>query len=323
MPANTKAIRQRIKSVKSTKKITKAMELVSAAKMRRAIEAALNTRTYAALSRELMDHLSELSETKNPLLKIRPVQRMLVVLITSNRGLCGSFNSNIFRKTKKILDQKQNIALHRISGTQDVLPADGVKIDIIGVGRKSASFAKKHGYDLVAVFDHLADKPSLESILSMSKMIIDAYTAATYDKVVIAYTDYQSSIFQEPKFRQLLPLSSHDIEKMITGIGRPAERPVTTTAHDVQIPIELYTFEPGLETILSYVLPRLVETQLFQAVLESAASEHSARMLAMRNATDAASEMIDELNISYNKVRQAAITQEIAEIAGGAAALGN
>lgn len=320
MAVNSKAIKRRIKSVKNTKKITKAMEMVSAAKMRRAVEAALQTRTYATLARELMDHLAYIDEPNFPLLKIRPVKKVLVVLMSSNRGLCGSFNSNIFKRAQEILSDRENLARHRIAGTEDVLPEGDVHIDIVGIGKKSAAFAKKYGYDLVGVYDNLNDKPEIESILPISKMIIDAYTAGEYDKVVVAYTDYKSSLSQEAKVRQLLPLSEHELEKMIVGAGKESDD-TSVEERNVDFPIESYLFEPDVEEIVSYVLPRLVEIQLFQALLESAASEHSARMMAMRNASEAAVDMINSLNLSYNKARQAAITQEIAEIAGGAAAL--
>ena len=320
MAVNSKAIKRRIKSVKNTKKITKAMEMVSAAKMRRAVEAALQTRTYATLARELMEHLAHIDEPNFPLLKIRPVKKVLCVLMSSNRGLCGSFNSNIFKRTHHVLGDTDNIARHRNPGAEDVLPEGKVQIDIVGVGKKSAAFAKKYGYELVGVYDDLNDRPDIDNILPISKMIIDAYTNGEYDKVVVAYTDYKSSLSQEPKVRQLLPLSAHELDKMIAGAGRDKDAEAQPELAN-GFPIESYLFEPDIEEIVSYVLPRLVEIQLFQALLESAASEHSSRMMAMRNASEAAVDMINSLNLRYNKARQAAITQEIAEIAGGAAAL--
>lgn len=320
MAISTKAIKGRIKSVKNTKKITKAMEMVSAAKMRRAVEAVLNTRMYAGLARDLMHQLGTLqAKDKYALLKVRPVQNFLVVLISSNRGLCGSFNANIFKKTQLLLKEKHNIAKHRIPGSEDILPAGEVNIHIIGIGKKSAVFAKKHGHNLVAVFDQLGENPGFQEILQISSLMIEEYKSGKYDKVAVAYTDYRSSLAQEAKMRQLLPISEHDIEKMTAQFytDNPSQREIPQDDY----PMERYLLEPNVETIVEYVLPRLVEVQLYQAILESSASEHSARMVAMKNASESAQDMIKALTLEYNKGRQAGITREIAEIVGGAVAL--
>ena len=321
MPQNTKAIKTRIKSVRNTKKITKAMEMVSAAKMRRAVAAALSTRPYAAMARTLMEHLSELQEAKDELLATRPVRHILLVFISSNRGLCGSYNSNLFKRIGAILADKINLGRHRVPGAADILPAGEVAVSVLGIGKKSAAFAKRNSYPLVAVFDTLTEQKDLAELLPVARLIMDEFRKGTYDKVVVAYTDYVSSLAQEPKIRQLLPISPVDLHKMLERLGGNQAEVETENSLN-QYPIEEYIFEPGIEAILHYILPRLVEVQLYQAVLESAASEHSARMLAMRNASDAAGEMIDELQLSSNKARQAGITQQIAEIAAGAAALG-
>lgn len=314
MALSTKAIKRRIKSVKSTRKITKAMEMVAAAKMRRAVEAAVNTRTYATLAWDLLVRLSKSEKAVLPLLRVEPVKRLLVVLVTSNRGMCGSFNANIIKKTAVQLENPKNISRHRVKNGH-IEPSEHIDIDVIGIGKKGAEFAEKTGYNLIASFGDLSDTPTLVDILPVAKMIIDAYQAKTYDKVVVGYTDYRSAISQVAKLRQVLPISEHDLEKMINDIGNKEQE----TDHGV--PLDEFLFEPSKRDVLQTILPRLVETQIFQSVLESAASEHSARMLAMRNASDAANEMIDELTLSFNKARQAGITQEIAEIASGAAAL--
>lgn len=316
MPVNTKAIKGRIKSVKNTKKITKAMEMVSAAKMRKAVEAALATRMYATLARELMEHLGHIDEPNIPLLEMRPVSNVLVVLMSSNRGLCGSFNSNIFKNTKALMEDTNNIATHRTKGGEQIGPANGVNFHILGIGKKSAAFAKKHGYELVSVYDSLGEKPAFEQIIPIAQNIIEEFKQAKYDKVLVAFTDFKSSLEQVPKMRQLLPISEKDLEKMLADIGEKIQ-----IDEKEGYPIENYLFEPNLDAIIEYVLPRLVEIQLYQALLESSASEHSARMVAMKNASESAGDMIDSLTLQFNKARQAAITQEIAEIAGGAAAL--
>jgi len=316
MPINTKAITRRIHSVGNTKKITKAMEMVAAAKMRKAVEAAVNTRTYATLAWDLLMHLSKTEEKKLPLLEIRPVRKLLVVLITSNRGLCGSFNSNIIKKTAAQLADPKNISRHRIGETV-VEPSDDMEVDVIGVGKKGADFAKRMNYNLIAAYADLSDTPKLEDALPISKMVIAEYEKKVYDKVVIAYTDFQSTIAQVAKLRQVLPISEYDLEKMIGELGKNEE----TKTEEVKTELADYLFEPSKTEVLNIILPRLVETQVYQALLESSASEHSARMMAMRNASDAADDMIKDLTLTFNKARQASITQEIAEIAGGAAAL--
>ncbi len=292
MAVNTKAIKRRLKSVGSTKKITKAMELIAAAKMRKAVNAALDARAYATLAWNLLVNLSKTQKAQIPLLAVRPVQKILMVIITSNRGLCGSFNSNIIKKTAVQLKTEK------------------AGVDVIGIGKKGADFAKKMGYNLVAAFTNMTDTPSLDDALPIARMVIDAYEKKSYDKVVIAYTDFKSAMLQLAKVSQVLPISETDLEK-IAAEGEKIEK---TNLKD-------YLFEPNRLDVLQMILPRLVETQIYQTMLESAASEHSARMFAMRSASDAAEDMIKELNLNFNKARQAGITQEIAEIAGGAAAL--
>ena len=318
MGVNTKAIKRRIKSVGNTKKITKAMEMVAAAKMRKAVEAALNTRTYAQMAWDLLVHLSKTEKIELPLLEVRPVKKLLVILVTSNKGLRGSFNSNIIKKTAAQLQDPKNISRHRVEG-KEMAPEENVEVDVIGVGKKGAQFAKKMGFNLVAAYTDFSDTPKLQDIMPIAKMAIDEYQNKKYDKVVVAYTDYKSTILQVAKLRQVLPISEVDLEKMLAESGQ-------NTTYNLQLTTtqELgeYLFEPSKLEVLKIVLPRLVETQIYQATLESSASEHSARMMAMRNASDAAEDMIKELNLNFNKARQAAITQEIAEIAGGAAALG-
>lgn len=298
MAVNTKAIKSRIKSVGSTKKITKAMEMIAAAKMRKAVNAALDTRTYATLAWNLLISLSKTEKTQIPLLAVRPAQKVLMIIITSNRGLCGSFNSNVIKKTAAQMKTEK------------------ASVDVIGIGKKGADFAKKMSFNLVAAFTNMTDTPGLDDALPIAKMVIDAYEKKSYDKVIVAYTDFKSAMFQLAKLRQVLPISETDLEEMIAGTENLDNQKISDKAN-----LNDYLFEPNKLDVLQMILPRLVETQVYQAMLESAASEHSARMMAMRTASDAASDMIKELNLNFNKARQAGITQEIAEIAGGAAAL--
>lgn len=316
MGVNTKTIQRRIKSVSNTKKITKAMEMVAAAKMRKAVEGAVNTRTYATMAWDLLVNLSKSQKRSLPLLDTRSTKKLLVVLITSNRGLCGSFNGNIIKKTAEQLKDPTNISKHKVGDTV-IDPSDEVVVDVIGIGKKGADFAKKMDYNLIASFTEISDTPNLEDSLPISKMVIDAFENKEYDKVVLAYTDYKSTITQIARLRQILPVSEVDLEKMIQQLGNSEVEENETIVQDLAD----YVFEPTKEDVLKIILPRLVETQLYQAILESSASEHSARMMAMRNASDAANDMIRDLTLTFNKARQAGITQEIAEISSGAAAL--
>jgi len=327
MAVNTKEIKGRIKTVKNTAKITKAMEMVAAAKMRKAIEATLGTRMYATLSRELFERLGHLDEPNMKLLQQKPVEKILVILVTSNRGLCGSFNSNVMKQTKKALEDVKTLATHKIKDGQDVVPTSDVTIDVIGIGKKSAAFAKRNGYELIGVYDSLSEAPGFEDVVPIAGSVIDGFQAGTYQKIFVSYTDFKSTMTQVPVMRQILPMTSEAMEVMSNvseSLDQRDPSPDLGRAQDdsADVPMRNYLFEPSLDEIVEYVIPRLVEIQLFQAVLESAASEHSSRMIAMKNASEAAGDMIKALNLEFNKGRQAAITQEIAEIASGAAALG-
>ncbi|OGH91804.1 MAG: ATP synthase F1 subunit gamma [Candidatus Magasanikbacteria bacterium RIFOXYD2_FULL_39_9] len=313
MAINTKVIKRRLKSIGSTKKITKAMEMIAAAKMRKAVSAAIDTRAYSSLAWELLVNLSKTQKVQIPLLEARQVKKILVIMITSNRGLCGSFNANIIKKTALQMKDPKNIAKQVIDG-KEILPSDRVEVDVIGIGKKGADFAKKMGYNLTAAFSNMTDTPNFDDALPIAKMVIDAYEKKTYDKVIVAYTDFKSALVQTARLRQVLPISESDLEKTLFDTEEKNSVKEKTNLND-------YLFEPNRTDVLQIILPRLVETQIYQTMLESSASEHSSRMVAMKAASEAAKDMISELNLTFNKARQAGITQEIAEIAGGAAAL--
>ncbi|OGH64602.1 MAG: ATP synthase F1 subunit gamma [Candidatus Magasanikbacteria bacterium RIFCSPHIGHO2_02_FULL_47_14] len=315
MALSTKTIKTRISSVKNTKKITKAMEMVAAAKMRKAVEAALSTRMYAELSLELLKTLSQTQEVESKLLASRPVRRVLLVLITSNRGLCGSFNANIFKYSKNLLQKTKVLGTSKDTETGKEILSEDFAVDVYGIGKRSALFAKRNNVQLVAVDEALGDKPPIEAVTALTNELIQLYTSKKYDKVILAFTHYKSSLLQVVKTRQLLPVSRIDIEKMLS------ELPDQETDAVAPLPLDTYILEPDEPTIIETILPRLLDTSLYEALLESAASEHSARMVAMKNATEAAGDMINALTLEYNKARQAGITKEIAEISGGAAAL--
>lgn len=295
MALQTRAIKRRIKSVKNTRKITKAMELVAGSKMRKAVSSVLGTRPYARLAWDTVRKIGAATDTSaHPLLRQHDeVKNVLFVLITSDRGLAGGFNANIIRK-----------ALASVNALGPV------NVDTIAIGKRGAEAMRRLNKPVIASFTEMTNRSKFEEVLPIGRMIVDEYQKGTYQKVVIAYTDFVSAITQNPKVLDLLPLGS---EKEIV---HPADVPRDTSNTE-------YLFEPSAKAVLDKILPRLVETMVYQAVLESAASEHSARMLAMRNASDAAGEMIDALTFTFNQARQAGITQEIAEISSGKAALEN
>jgi F-type H+-transporting ATPase subunit gamma len=304
MPS-TRDIVRRIKSVKNTKKITKAMEMVSSSKMRKAVGGVLATRPYATLAWQLV--LSVAGKTKSglhPLLTRRAqVKKIALVLVSSNRGLCGSFNQQVVRVAKEYLRRAQE-------------KNPELAADFLVLGRKSAKIISRMGYNLVAEFEKADVVENSLSIRPLAKMLVKDFLSGKYDQVVLVYTDYISSLRQIARTKQILPIIP-DPDQML-GI---VEKAVDSVDGSVEQQNFEYLFEPNPKIILQELLPRLLEVQVYQALLESNASEHSARMLAMRNASDAAGDMINELTLIYNQARQAAITREIAEIAGGKAAL--
>ncbi|MDO8626373.1 MAG: ATP synthase F1 subunit gamma [Candidatus Magasanikbacteria bacterium] len=306
MAVNTKIIKRRIKSIGSTKKITKAMEMISAVKMRRAVHNVLASRDYARLAAAMLKAVAKVSKIEeHPLLVERKIKRVGVVLVTSNRGLAGGFNSRLLQAVHNFIK----------SLTIDNSPLEA---EVILAGKRGKKIYHRYGHAVAAEFTKLDLTTKVEEILPMARTIISDYLSGRYDKIVLAYTDYVSAIAQEPRIVPLLPLV--DL-KVIARIGKvvSSESAPEINNGDTK-PLE-YLFEPDPKDVLAVLLPRLIESQIYQAVLESDASEHSARMLAMKNASDAARDMIKELQYNFNKARQAAITQEIAEIVGGAAAL--
>ncbi len=299
MAANAKIIKHRIKSIANTKKITKAMELVAASKMRRAISSVLGTRPYAKLSWETINAVTRAigEGVTHPLLEENTdADKILVVLFSSDRGLAGAYNVSMARAVAKKIKTLDS------------------KVEAISVGKKGARELAKLDVPIVASFEGLTNKPLYKDILPITSLILEEYEKGTYKKVIIAFTDFISAISQKPEFIELLPLGQPEDS---SGLGNTNEK-----TEDLVVPeAKEYTFEPNPQQVLNQVLPRLMETMVYQALLESAASEHSSRMMAMRNASDAAQDMLEDLTFTYNQIRQAGITQEIAEISSGKAAL--
>lgn len=318
MPSS-KDIRRRIKSINSTRKITKAMEMVSAAKMRRAVSSVLGIRPYAHAAWSVLTNLAKAFENEqgSGFLEVRPVKKVLMVVVTSNRGLCGSFNTQVAKKIKEELLNPEKLKINRIGKQKLSSPVtdEQLVVDFVTIGKKGEGIVKKMQREIIAAFSDGANFETSADIKPLSKIVMEEYLAKKYDKVVAIYTDYVSAITQQTRIRQILPISKIDIEKQI------AEMDVLAKEYGLEGPKVEYKIEPSPKEVLQFIFPRLIEMQLFHAVLESRASEESARMMAMRNATDAATEMSQDLTLTYNQIRQGKITQEIAEISAGRAAL--
>ena len=302
--ASTKEIKIRIKSVKSTKKITKAMELVAASKMKRAISRTLASREYARYSWEVLSSLSQQAEESNhPLLKVNTTaQKSLIILVTSNRGLCGAYNSQVIKKVFSII--KENT---------------GKQIDFISVGKKGEVALRRLGQNIVASFNDISDTAGFSDALPIVNYAMELFKQGTYSSVSIAYTDFVSALSQVATIRPILPVSSAEISSFIQTVGEEKSKiksPQVGPVRSVQ-----YTFEPDYEILMSVLVEKLARMQFYQMLLESTASEHSSRMVAMKNASEAAGEMIDDLTLVFNKARQSSITQEISEISAGMASV--
>jgi F-type H+-transporting ATPase subunit gamma len=284
----TKEIRVKIKSVQNTRKITKAMEMVAASKMRKAQERMRMARPYGEKIRNVAAHISHANpEYRHPFLVSRDsVKRVGVIVITTDKGLCGALNTNLLR-----------MVLNQYKSWQ----AEGEEVDACCIGNKGFGFMQRLGANIVSHSVQLGDRPQMEKLIGTIKVMLDGYTRDRFDRLVIAYTRFVNTMKQEPVIEQLLPLSG---ERM----GAPE------TVWD-------YLYEPEAKAVLDQVMTRYIEAIIFQAVAENMASEQSARMVAMKAASDNARDLIDDLTLIYNKNRQAGITKELSEIVGGAAAV--
>ncbi len=306
MPLATREIKRRIRSVSSTRKITKAMELVAGAKMRRAVKAVLQTRSYANAAWEVVKNLSDKTDTsKHPLLQKRErVKKVGVILIASNRGLCGSFNREIVEVVANYIKNHKNENIN-------------IEAEVFLMGNRGKDIMFRHGHEVVAEFTKFDVTTRVSEVTPLAQMAIQDYISGKYDKIVMAYTDYKSAIVQEPRIRKLLPIDRQDDE--LGYVGKNDKN--AFLADQIAFEKNEYLFEPSPDVVLEQMLHRLVELQIYQALLESNASEHSARMMAMRNASDAALDMIDSLTMTFNRARQQNITTELADISAGRAAV--
>lgn len=283
------------------------MEMISAVKMRKAVQSVFAIRPYAESAIELLSLLSTATKgDSHPLLLERPVKRELYVVITSNRGLCGAFNAQIVKRLRGILkEDTERVAC------------------FITIGKKGENAVRRLGGDIIASFPDVLGAPTAESMRPVARIIIDEFESKRVDRVVMVYTDYVSVMVQNVKARGLLPVTIKDTKKAFHEMN---ERPSTgsgsseTDENGKNMHAE-YVIEPSPKKVLWRMIPRLIEMELYHAVLESNASQEAARMMAMRNATDAAKEMVSDLTLAYNQIRQSKITQEIAELSAGMAAV--
>ena len=287
MPGS-KEIRTKIKSVQNTRKITKAMEMVAASKMRKAQARMRTARPYGEKIRNVAAHISHANpEYRHPFLVARDtVKKIGIIIITTDKGLCGGLNTNV-----------QRLALNKMKEWE----AEGELFDVCCIGNKGLGFMQRLGANIISHVTQLGDRPQMDKLIGAIKVMLDGYTQDRFDRVVIFYTKFINTMKQEPSAEQLLPLSGE-------RLGSPEG------SWD-------YLYEPEAKVVLDQVLMRYIEAIIFQALSENMASEQSARMVAMKSASDNAANVIDELTLVYNKSRQAAITKELSEIVGGAAAV--
>jgi F-type H+-transporting ATPase subunit gamma len=283
--ANTRTIRSRIRSVQNIAKITRAMEMVASSKMRKAQERGLAGRPYSNKIKQVIADLASLKQSDaevHPLLKSRPVKKIALVHITPDRGLSGGLDSNLNRKSAAFMLQQQ------------------MPVNLVLVGRRGIDYMRRYGREILAEFSKLGDKPSLIDTLPISRLIIDDYSNQLVDKVYLVYAQFINTMRQVPVVEQILPVVPLESTKVQNSD---------------------YIFEPDAQAVLSRLLPRFVESEIYHAILESIASEQSARMVAMRNATESANELLQSLTLAYYKARQESITSELLDIVGGAAAI--
>jgi len=286
--AGAREIRTKIKSVANTRKVTRALEMVSASKIRKAQELMRASRPYARAMRQVIGHIAHATaEYKHPFMITREsIKRVGYVVISTDRGLCGGLNANLFR---------------RLLGEIREWNEKGVEVDVVAIGSKAAAFFRRLKVNMVGSVTHLGEKPQIAQLIGVIKVMLDEYIAGRVDRLNLAYNDFVNTMTQKATLAPLLPLP-------------PSDELATTHAWD-------YIYEPDAETVLEHVLTRYIESLVYQAVLENLASEHAARMVAMKSASDNATKAIGTLTLIYNKARQAAITQEISEIVSGAAAV--
>lgn len=310
MASSLRDLRRKMKAIKATKQVTKAMELVAASKMRRAVQNAVLLRKYALTAWTILQKIALNHRGEHPWLVERPVKKVLAILVTGDRGLCGSLNTQLLRSVGNYI-----AACGSLEGFE--------KLDFIAIGKKGQQNLSRAQQNVIAAFPALSNHPSFRDVLPVARLALEGFTSGAYDHVVLLYTDFLSALAQEPATKLLLPFSESELRSAIVS-ALPRKR-ITKEEEEVMrsmtnVSTE-YLFEPTESEVLDRILPQLTEMQIYQAILEAAASEHSARMLAMHNATENAADILDDLTLTYNQTRQANITAELAELSGATAAL--
>lgn len=297
MAVSSRLIKRRIRSVANTRKITKAMELVAASKMRKSVQMTVSSRAYSSSMKAIVDGIRGLVDPKShPLLAGRATAKTsLVIVAASDRGLCGGFNGQILKKTMEFLRNRHEASIR-----------------VVTVGKRAESAVRRAGYRIAAAFEAISNAPGFERTKPVGDLAYAEFMNGNADRVFLVYTDFRSAVSQVPTVVQLLPIVPED--QLTAAMEREEEDEGDGREPDV-------LFEPNPGEILDAILPRLLETRVYQGLLESAASEHSARMMAMRSATDNATDMLQDLTLTFNQARQASITREISEISAGKAAL--
>lgn len=300
--ASGKEIRSQISSIKNTQKITSAMQMVAASKMRKAQELMTSTRPYAEKMIDVVRHLAHAqSEFNHPYMQDREVKRVGYIIVSTDRGLCGGLNTNLFKET--IVDMKQ-------------WNEQNVEMDICLVGSKAGSFFKRVGGNIVSKTEHLGDKPGLSDLIGGVKIMLDAFDEGKIDRLFFVFNKYINTMSHQPIVAQLLPISVAQSSHKAMYHEISAEEARAKLAHQWD-----YLYEPDAEEVINALLMRYIESLVYQGVVENIACEQAARMVAMKSATDNAGDMIGDLELVYNKARQASITQELSEIVAGAAAV--
>jgi F-type H+-transporting ATPase subunit gamma len=291
----TKTIKAKMKSVQNIGKITKAMEMISVSKMKKSVQKRLASQIFADRSFELLENLHVHKNLSHPYIESREGFKVLMVIIASNKGLCGGYNMNVSKQVTRFVRSNPNVT-----------------VEIIAVGKQSERIARRNNLNIIASFNDLSDYYTSSEVRSVLNTITEIYdNRGDYREVVIAYTQFVSSLSFEAKLTPFIPLRV-DVAQKIANIEASTNN---------KRKFALYTFEPNEQSVLDTAVPAVLMTIIYQLLLESLASEHSARVMAMRNASDNASDMYDELKLNFNRARQAAITQEISEIVGGSAAV--
>ncbi len=305
MPGSGKEIKRKIKSINSTRQITKAMELVSTSKMKKAVDNAVKLRSYGYLALNILSKLSAKYSKKHKYFQQKKIKDVLILFFTTDKGLCGGLNSNLYKKLVK--------TVNAISGDYP-----NATLHFLASGKKGAEFLHRIRKEVKYVFPAYSISPKFSDIFPLSRIALRGFEKGTYQKVVIVYPDFVSTLVQKPVTKVLLPFSAKVVTDMLEELGSKFSKFVKPLEKEIE-----YKLEPSPEYILENIVPQLTELQLYQAILETTASEHCARMVAMQNANKAAEDLLGDLVLTFNQARQAAITAEIAEIASAATSLSN